>query len=61
VRALPAATRIALTGTPAENRLSDLWSIMEFTNPALLGRPSGSGRPTRSRSSGTAPRSLRGS
>ena len=37
IRALPAATRIALTGTPVENRLSDLWSIMEFTNPGLLG------------------------
>jgi len=37
VRALPAATRVALTGTPVENRLSDLWSIMEFLNPGLLG------------------------
>ena len=37
VRALPAATRIALTGTPVENRLSELWSIMEFTSPGLLG------------------------
>jgi superfamily II DNA or RNA helicase len=37
VRALPAATRIALTGTPVENRLGDLWSIMDFTNPGLLG------------------------
>jgi SNF2 family DNA or RNA helicase len=37
VRGLPAATRIALTGTPVENRLSELWSIMEFTNPGLLG------------------------
>jgi SNF2 family DNA or RNA helicase len=37
IRALPAASRIALTGTPVENRLSDLWSIMEFTNPGLLG------------------------
>jgi hypothetical protein len=37
VRSLPAATRIALTGTPVENRLSDLWSIMDFTNPGLLG------------------------
>jgi len=37
IRALPAATRIALTGTPVENRLSELWSIMEFTNPGLLG------------------------
>jgi hypothetical protein len=37
VRALPAASRIALTGTPVENRLADLWSIMEFTRPGLLG------------------------
>ncbi len=37
VRALPAARRVALTGTPVENRLSELWSIMEFTNPGLLG------------------------
>jgi SNF2 family DNA or RNA helicase len=37
VRALPAVARIALTGTPVENRLSELWSIMEFTNPGLLG------------------------
>jgi SNF2 family DNA or RNA helicase len=37
VRALPAAARIALTGTPVENQLSELWSIMQFTNPGLLG------------------------
>jgi superfamily II DNA or RNA helicase len=37
VRGLPAAARIALTGTPVENRLSELWSIMEFSNPGLLG------------------------
>ena len=37
VRGLPADGRIALTGTPVENRLSELWSIMEFTNPGLLG------------------------
>jgi hypothetical protein len=37
VRSLPAAARIALTGTPVENQLSELWSIMEFTNPGLLG------------------------
>ncbi|HXY38048.1 MAG TPA: DEAD/DEAH box helicase, partial [Vicinamibacteria bacterium] len=29
--------RIALTGTPVENRLSDLWSIFDFTSPGLLG------------------------
>jgi SNF2 family DNA or RNA helicase len=37
VRGLPADSRIALTGTPVENRLAELWSIMEFTNPGLLG------------------------
>ncbi|HZA00182.1 MAG TPA: SNF2-related protein, partial [Acidimicrobiales bacterium] len=37
-RRLPAAARVALTGTPVENRLSELWSIMEFANPGLLGR-----------------------
>ena len=35
--ALPASHRIALTGTPVENRLAELWSIFEFTNPRLLG------------------------
>src|SRR5699024_8335481 len=33
VRSLPAASRIALTGTPVENDLEELWSIMEFANP----------------------------
>ncbi|MEU6791577.1 DEAD/DEAH box helicase [Nonomuraea wenchangensis] len=37
VRAIPAATRLALTGTPVENHLAELWSIMEFANPGLLG------------------------
>jgi non-specific serine/threonine protein kinase len=37
VRALPGHNRIAVTGTPVENRLADLWSIMEFANPGLLG------------------------
>ncbi|MEV6817639.1 DEAD/DEAH box helicase [Nocardiopsis dassonvillei] len=37
VRSLPAATRIALTGTPVENNLGELWSVMEFANPGLLG------------------------
>jgi SNF2 family DNA or RNA helicase len=37
VRSLPGASRIALTGTPVENQLSELWSIMEFTNPGMLG------------------------
>jgi len=34
---LVAHARIALTGTPVENRLSDLWSILDFTHPGLLG------------------------
>lgn len=38
VRRLRAGNRIALTGTPVENRLSELWSIMEFLNPGYLGR-----------------------
>ncbi|WP_219471600.1 DEAD/DEAH box helicase, partial [Nonomuraea rhizosphaerae] len=37
VRSIPAGTRLALTGTPVENHLAELWSIMEFANPGLLG------------------------
>ncbi|TVQ31383.1 MAG: DEAD/DEAH box helicase [Phycisphaeraceae bacterium] len=37
LRSLDAPRRIALTGTPVENRLSELWSIMEFCNPGYLG------------------------
>ncbi|GAA0530211.1 DEAD/DEAH box helicase [Paractinoplanes ferrugineus] len=36
VRRLPARVRIALTGTPVENRLAELWSILDFVNPGLL-------------------------
>jgi superfamily II DNA or RNA helicase len=41
IRSLPAASRIAVTGTPVENRLADLWSILEFANPGMLGSPAG--------------------
>jgi SNF2 family DNA or RNA helicase len=34
---LQAAFRVALSGTPIENRLEELWSLMHFTNPGLLG------------------------
>lgn len=37
VRALGARRRIALTGTPIENAVSDLWSLEEFLNPTFLG------------------------
>ncbi len=37
VKSLDAQARIALTGTPVENRLGDLWSIFDFLNPGLLG------------------------
>src|SRR6266699_2981076 len=37
VKELRATCRIALTGTPVENRLSDLWSLFDFLNPGLLG------------------------
>jgi superfamily II DNA or RNA helicase len=37
LRAIPSATRIALTGTPVENNLSELWAILDWTTPGLLG------------------------
>jgi superfamily II DNA or RNA helicase len=37
VKELRALARVAMTGTPVENRLSDLWSLFDFLNPGLLG------------------------
>ena len=37
LRRLPGFNRVTLTGTPIENGLGDLWSIMDFCNPGLLG------------------------
>jgi non-specific serine/threonine protein kinase len=37
VKSLRAEARVALTGTPVENRLGDLWSLFDFLNPGLLG------------------------
>lgn len=39
VRMFDASHRVALTGTPVENRLQELWSIMDFLNPGYLGGP----------------------
>ncbi|GAA2066760.1 DEAD/DEAH box helicase [Streptomyces albiaxialis] len=38
LRTIPARARVALTGTPVENNLSELWSILDWTTPSLLGR-----------------------
>jgi len=40
VKKLKGESRVALTGTPVENRLGDLWSIFDFLNPGLLGSAS---------------------
>ncbi|MEW6109679.1 MAG: DEAD/DEAH box helicase [Nitrospirota bacterium] len=37
IKRLKAQNRIVMTGTPVENRLSDLWSLFDFINPGLLG------------------------
>ena len=37
IKALKSKARLALTGTPVENRLGDLWSLFDFINPGLLG------------------------
>jgi hypothetical protein len=41
LRRLQARTRVALTGTPIENGLGDLWAILDFTNPGLVGQRAG--------------------
>ncbi|MEU1146253.1 SNF2-related protein [Streptomyces sp. NPDC005863] len=38
LRTIPARARVALTGTPVENNLSELWAILDWTTPGLLGR-----------------------
>jgi non-specific serine/threonine protein kinase len=40
VKKLRARARIALTGTPVENKMGDLWSLFDFLNPGLLGKAS---------------------
>jgi SNF2 family DNA or RNA helicase len=41
---LQAQAKVAMTGTPVENRLGDLWSLMDFLNPGLLGNATAFGR-----------------
>ena len=44
VKAMQSRWRLALTGTPVENRLGDLWSIFDFLNPGLMGSVRGFNR-----------------
>ncbi|HEX8870077.1 MAG TPA: DEAD/DEAH box helicase, partial [Lentzea sp.] len=37
LRSIPAGARVALSGTPVENSLSELWSVLDWTTPGLLG------------------------
>ncbi|MET7298166.1 DEAD/DEAH box helicase [Embleya sp. NPDC005575] len=37
LRKIPSRTRVALTGTPVENNLSELWALLDWTTPGLLG------------------------
>ncbi|WP_291418115.1 DEAD/DEAH box helicase [Actinophytocola sp.] len=37
LRRIPSAARVALTGTPVENNLAELWAILDWTTPGLLG------------------------
>ncbi|MEM9562539.1 MAG: DEAD/DEAH box helicase [Actinomycetota bacterium] len=67
LRRLQARTRVALTGTPIENGLGDLWAIMDFTNPGLVGgrasfisQLSGEGRTSTKDSAESALRALNG-
>lgn len=48
IKALKAKNRIVMTGTPVENRLSDLWSLFDFVNPGLLGNKTEFGKFTKS-------------
>ena len=55
IRSLHGERRIALSGTPVENNLNELWSLMEFLNPGLLGSRKSFESFTRSLERGYAP------
>jgi len=55
VKELKSAARFALTGTPVENRVGDLWSIFDFLNPGLLGSAQAFSRFVRARGDSPQP------
>jgi non-specific serine/threonine protein kinase len=55
VKALASRGRLALTGTPVENRLGDLWSLFDFLQPGLLGSAKEFGEFTKARASSSSP------
>ena len=57
IKKLPAQWRLALTGTPVENRLGDLWSVFDFLNPGLLGSAKAFGHLCKSMADRSASRS----
>lgn len=65
VRLINARHRLAMTGTPVENHLGELWSLFEFLNPGMLGRSeafktfSGNGRAASGEAVGLLARALR--
>ncbi len=64
IRSLPSTARIAVTGTPVENSLSELWAILDWTNPGLFGTLAAFreryGRAAEQETDGAAARRLRG-
>ncbi|MFQ5560404.1 MAG: DEAD/DEAH box helicase [Nitrospinota bacterium] len=58
VRLLQAAHRLALSGTPIENHVGELWSLFEFLNPGILGKKTGFKRGTAAKKTGLEERRI---